>query len=279
MAPQANMNGILAGKVAVVTGASRGIGEAIAARLALEGAKVVVSARTLNEGDNPMEGSISGVVANIKAAGGEATGVRCDLSNDDDRRNLVTETERIYGPIDILVNNAAVTFFIPVVDFPERRYRLMQEVQVWAPFQLSQLVIPSMKERGTGGWIVNVSSGAAMHPKPDAGGRGGTVYGMCKAALERFSTGLASEVYQDNIAVNVISPGLVATPGTVHHKLVGSEVSERETPVEHMAEACFKLVSTDPKELTGRDVRHPSEIIEEFGLKPMELPLQPLHRS
>ena len=273
------MNGVLAGKVAVVTGASRGIGEAIAARLALEGAKVVVSARTVNEGDHSLEGSINGVVQNIRNAGGEATAVRCDLSNEEDRKNLIAETERVYGPVDILVNNAAVTFFIPVADFPERRYRLMQEVQVYSPFHLSQLVIPSMRERGTGGWIINVSSGAALHPKPDAGGRGGTVYGMCKAALERFSTGLASEVYQDNIAVNVISPGLVATPGTVHHRLVGATMSERETPVEHMAEACFKLASGDPKDLTGRNVRHPSEILQEFDLTPAELPLQPLHRA
>ncbi|MQC17599.1 MAG: SDR family NAD(P)-dependent oxidoreductase [Chloroflexi bacterium] len=270
------MNGELAGKVAVVTGASRGIGEAIAVRYAMAGAKVIVSARTLNEGDNPMEGSISGVVANIKAAGGEATAVRCDLSNEDDRKNLVEEANKIYGPIDILVNNAAVTFFIPVQDFPERRYRLMQEVQVWSPFHLSQLVMPSMRERGAG-WIVNVSSGAARHPKADSGGRGGTVYGMCKAALERFTTGLASEVYQDNIAVNVISPGLVATPGTVYHKLVSGETHERETPVEHMAEACFKLVSEDPKTLTGR-IDYAYDMMDEFKMTALDLPLQPLSR-
>ena len=276
MPVQANMNGELAGKVAVVTGASRGIGEAIAVRYAMAGAKVIVSARTLNEGDNPMEGSISGVVANIKAAGGEATAVRCDLSNEDDRKNLVEEANKIYGPIDILVNNAAVTFFIPVQDFPERRYRLMQEVQVWSPFHLSQLVMPSMRERGAG-WIVNVSSGAARHPKADSGGRGGTVYGMCKAALERFTTGLASEVYQDNIAVNVISPGLVATPGTVYHKLVSGETHERETPVEHMAEACFKLVSGDPKTLTGR-IDYAYDMMDEFKMTALDLPLQPLSR-
>jgi citronellol/citronellal dehydrogenase len=272
----ANMNGALAGKVAVVTGASRGIGEAIAVRYAMEGAKVIVSARTVNEGDNPMEGSISGVVANIKAAGGEATAVRCDLSNGDDRVNLIKETESIYGPVDILVNNAAVTFFIPIVDFPERRFRLMQEVQVFSPFHLSQMVIPQMKERGAG-WIVNVSSHAALHPKPDAGGRGGTVYGMCKAALERFTTGLASEVYSDNIAVNVISPGLVATPGTVHHKLVSEASKERETPVEHMAEACLKLVSDEPKSITGR-ITYANDMMDEFKLKAADLPLQPLTR-
>jgi NAD(P)-dependent dehydrogenase (short-subunit alcohol dehydrogenase family) len=133
-----------------------------------------------------------------------------------------------------------------------------------------------MRERGAG-WIVNVSSGAARHPKPDAGGRGGTVYGMCKAALERFTTGLASEVYEDNIAVNVISPGLVATPGTVFHNLVSGETHERETPVEHMAEACFKLVSGDPKTLTGR-IDYAYDMMDEFKMTAMELPLQPLSR-
>ncbi|PKN82392.1 MAG: short-chain dehydrogenase [Chloroflexi bacterium HGW-Chloroflexi-9] len=276
MAVRADMRGPLAGQVAVVTGASRGIGEAIAVRYAMAGAKVVVSARTVNEGDNPMEGSISGVVKNIRDAGGEATAIRCDLSDGESRKELIAKAQETYGTIDILVNNAAVTFFIPVLDFPERRFRLMQEVQVYAPFHLAQMVIPGMKEKGAG-WIVNVSSGAARHPAADSGGRGGTVYGMCKAALERFTTGLASEVYADNIAVNVISPGLVATPGTVHHKLVSDQTKERETPVEHMAEACFKLVAGQPKELTGR-IDYAYDMMKEFGLSALDLPLQPLTR-
>lgn len=276
MAVRADMRGPLAGQVAVVTGASRGIGEAIAVRYAMAGAKVVVSARTVNEGDNPMEGSISGVVKNIRDAGGEATAIRCDLSDGESRKELIAKAQETYGTIDILVNNAAVTFFIPVLDFPERRFRLMQEVQVYAPFHLAQMVIPGMKEKGAG-WIVNVSSGAARHPAADGGGRGGTVYGMCKAALERFTTGLASEVYADNIAVNVISPGLVATPGTVHHKLVSDQTKERETPVEHMAEACFKLVAGQPKELTGR-IDYAYDMMKEFSLSALDLPLQPLTR-
>lgn len=276
MAVRADMRGPLAGQVAVVTGASRGIGEAIAVRYAMAGAKVVVSARTVNEGDNPMEGSISGVVKNIRDAGGEATAIRCDLSDGESRKELIAKAQETYGTIDILVNNAAVTFFIPVLDFPERRFRLMQEVQVYAPFHLAQMVIPGMKEKGAG-WIVNVSSGAARHPAVDGGGRGGTVYGMCKAALERFTTGLASEVYADNIAVNVISPGLVATPGTVHHKLVSDQTKERETPVEHMAEACFKLVAGQPKELTGR-IDYAYDMMKEFSLSALDLPLQPLTR-
>ena len=272
MAVSVNKAGVLAGKVAVVTGASRGIGEAIALRYAAEGAKVVVSARTENEGDHILAGSINSVVGRIKAAGGEALAVRCDLSNGDERVNLIKATEDAFGPVDILVNNAAVTFFIPTVDFPERRFRLMLEVQVYAPFHLSQLVLPGMKERKSG-WILNISSHAALHPKPGAGGGeggGGTVYGMCKAALERFTTGLAAEVYRDGIGVNVISPGLVATPGVVYHKLVNESNKDRVTPVEHMAEACLRLVYGDASAMTGR-ITYAADMLEEFKLTAAEL--------
>jgi NAD(P)-dependent dehydrogenase (short-subunit alcohol dehydrogenase family) len=272
MAAEVNTNGVLAGQVAVVTGASRGIGEAIAIRYAMEGAKVVVSARTVEEGDHPLPGSINGVVERIKNAGGEALAVRCDLANVDDQTELIRATEEAYGPVDILVNNAAVTFFIPVQDFPERRQKLMFEVQVFAPFHLSQLVLPGMRERKSG-WIVNISSHAALHPSLDSvgeGGGGGTVYGMCKAALERFTTGLAAEVHRDNVAVNVISPGLVATPGVVHHGLINDRNRDTQTPVEHMAEACLRLVHGDPSTMSGR-ITYAADMMEEFDLTAAEL--------
>ena len=269
MAATNNKDGLLAGKVAVVTGASRGIGEAIALRYAQEGAKVVVSARTVEEGDHPLPGSINGVVQRINDAGGEAVAVRADLAVSQDREDLITAAVDAFGPVDILVNNAAITFFIPVVDFPERRWKLMNEVQVYAPFHLSQLVLPSMIERKTG-WIVNVSSHAALHPKLDAGGRGGTVYGMGKAALERFTTGLASEVYEDNVSVNVISPGLVATPGVVHHQLINESNEDRVTPVEHMSEACLRLSYSPANEISAR-ITYADEMIAEFKLEPADL--------
>jgi NAD(P)-dependent dehydrogenase (short-subunit alcohol dehydrogenase family) len=264
-----NRNGLLGDKVAVVTGASRGIGEAIALRLAQEGACVVVSARTVEEGDHMLPGSISGVAARIRAAGGEATAVRCDLSRAEDRVGLIDAAERAYGPVDILVNNGAVTYFIPVDEFAEKRFKLMMEVQVYAPFHLSQLVLPKMKERRSG-WILNVSSHAAIHPALDAPGRGGTVYGMCKAALERFTTGLASEMHEYGIGVNVISPGLIATPGAVFFKLINESNEHTVVPVENMAEACLRLVHGDPRLLSGR-VTYAADIIEEFKLEPAEL--------
>ncbi len=270
MSVTVNKNGVLAGKVAVVTGASRGIGEAIALRYAQEGARVVVSARTVEDGDHALPGSINSVVRRIEEAGGEALAVRADLAIEEHRTNLIKEAEERFGPVDILVNNAAVTYFVPVEAFKEKHYRLMTEVQVYAPFHLSQLVLPSMIERQSG-WILNISSHAAIHPVKDAGGRGGTVYGMCKAALERFTTGLASEVFSNNIGVNVISPGLVATPGVVHHKLITEDTPEdRITPVEHMAEACLRLVYGDVDDLTGK-ITYAVDVINDYSLEPAEL--------
>tara|TARA_B100000900_G_scaffold407357_1_gene419932 strand:+ start:1694 stop:2518 length:825 start_codon:yes stop_codon:yes gene_type:complete len=264
-----NQRGVLAGKVAVVTGASRGIGDAIARRFAMEGAKVVVSARTVDSGEHYLPGTINETVAAIRGAGGEALAVKADLASAEDREQLIAAAEAEYGSVDILVNNAAITYFIPVEDFPEKRFRLMMDVQVWAPFELAQRVLPSMQEKGSG-WILNISSHAAIHPEKTLSGRGGTVYGMCKAALERFTTGLAQETYDKGVAVNVISPGLVATPGVMHHKLINSENEDRVTPVEHMAEACLRLCHGDPNELTGR-IDYADEVMQEFNLQAAEL--------
>src|SRR5215471_8838897 len=179
----------LAGRVAIVTGASRGIGAAIARRLAAAGASVAVSGRTETESDDRLPGTIHETVRAIVTAGGRAVAVRADLTSREDRERLVATAQAELGPVDVLVNNAAVTWFGPVADFSRRRMDVMFEVQVRAPFELAQLVLPGMRERGRG-WILNISSGAARHPQAGAGagaGRGGTVYGMCKAAIERFS--------------------------------------------------------------------------------------------
>jgi len=256
------------GKVAIVTGASRGIGEAVARRFAGAGAAVAVTARTVEEGDHPLPGSLAATVESIRAGGGTAIAVPADLSSPADRAALIERVTGELGPVDILVNNAAVTYFEPVDRFDERHYRLMFEVQVRAPFELAQLVLPSMRERKAG-WILNISSAAAVHPDGppyDRAGRGGTVYGMCKAALERFTTGLAAEAYGDGIAVNVLSPsGLVLTPGVVHHHLDQYVPPERHEPVEYMAEAAFALCTGDPAKLTGR-VAYAKPLLDELGV-------------
>jgi NAD(P)-dependent dehydrogenase (short-subunit alcohol dehydrogenase family) len=143
----------------------------------------------------------------------------------------------------------------------------MYEVQVKAAFQLAQLVIPGMRSKGEG-WILNISSGAARHPtlppSPWAT-RGSTVYGMCKAALERFSTGLAAELYADNIAVNALSPNqVVPTAGTIFHHLTTEDDPNAEPPAV-MAEAALQLCSGDPKTLTGR-IAYSQDLLAELGV-------------
>ncbi|HET9691351.1 MAG TPA: SDR family NAD(P)-dependent oxidoreductase [Acidimicrobiales bacterium] len=266
------MSGPLEGRVALVTGASRGIGAAIAADLAAHGAAVAVSARTVHDGDHVLVGGIEETASTIAAGGGAVVAVAADLARPDDRTRLVEAVVAQLGPIDILVNNAAITWFEPVDGFKEHHYDTMFEVQVKAPFQLSRLVLGHMRAQKAG-WICNISSVAGRHPEgpPYRFAGGSTVYGMCKAALERFSTGLASEVYDDGIAVNALSPsGLVVTPGVEHHKLHERVPKEGHEPVELMATAARLLCSGDPRVLTGR-VTYARPLLEELGAVPAGL--------
>jgi citronellol/citronellal dehydrogenase len=259
----------LEGKIALVTGASRGIGAAIATRLASAGAAVAVSARTVTDPDPRFPGTINETAEGIRAAGGTAVAIAADLSRPEERPRLFEECRRVLGPPDVLVNNAAVTFFIPVTEFSDRRLRLMFEVQVYAPFELAQLAAPGMMERGQG-WILNISSGAARHPQAGPGRRlgGGAVYGMCKAALERFSTGMAAELYEANVAVNALSPNrVVPTPGTIHHHLVRPDDPDQIVePPSVMAEAAYQLCSRPPQSLTGR-IAYSADLLEELGVE------------
>jgi NAD(P)-dependent dehydrogenase (short-subunit alcohol dehydrogenase family) len=259
--------GVLDGRVAIVTGASRGIGAEIARRFAAEGAAVAVAARTTEPGTSPFPGTIGETVLQIRAAGGTAVAIATNLAQPADRERLVEQATQQLGPPDILVSNAAVTYFVRVEDFTPRRYGLMFEVQVQAPFHLATLVLPAMRDKGAG-WILNISSGAARHPAipPNARAvRGGTVYGMCKAAVERFSTGLAAELYADNIAVNALSPNkVVPTAGTIFHHLTTADDPEAEPPAV-MAEAALLLCHRDPASLTGR-IAYSQDLLAEFGL-------------
>jgi citronellol/citronellal dehydrogenase len=261
------MEGTCEGRVAIVTGASRGIGEAIARRLAEEGARVAVSARTV-EPDPRYPGSLHDTVEQIARAGGEAIAIRADLSHPEDRRRLIEEAEASLGPIDILVNNAAVTFLFPFDEFPEKRWRLMFEVQVRAPYELTQLVVPGMRRRRRG-WILNITSRAGIHPTgppfEEIHVEGGfSVYGMCKAALDRFTTAVAAETYRDGIAVNALGPwDNVATPGAGAHDLVKNFTLEGP---EWMAEAALALCSCEPR-LTGR-VAYSQPLLAELQRQP-----------
>ena len=262
--------GKLTGKVAIVTGASRGIGQEIAELFASEGAKVVCAARTMNEGEHRMlEGSLARTVENIRKAGGEATAVTADVSSETECIALVEAARRAYGPVDILVNNAALNYYLPTETYPTSRWMRCFAVNVHAPFMLAKEVMKDMGPRGTGA-IVNISSGAAIGPGrgpyEDQEVRGGVMYGASKAALERFTQGLAQEVsHYGGISVTALSPSqVVPTPGTIHFKLVtGNDDPKGEPPI-LMARAALLLASEPAAKINGR-VTYSQQILKEFG--------------
>ena len=262
--------GKLDGRIAIVTGASRGIGEEIAALFAAEGARIVCAARTMNEGDHRLlTGSLAGTVAKIKAAGGEAMAVAVDVSSEADCQRLVMTAESAYGTVDILVNDAALTYYKPIIDFNVKQWARAFAVNVHGPFMLSQLVLPGMLRLHRGA-IVNISSGSAIGPgrapfKDARPAQGGTMYGATKAALERLTQGLAQEVEAQGIAVTALSPSqTVATPGTVYHKLMSSMDDPRGEPPAYMARAALLLASEPADKINGR-VTYSQQILGEYG--------------
>jgi len=262
--------GRLDGKVVVVTGASRGIGADIARLFASEGGRVICAARTLQEGQHPLAGSLETTVAGIREAGGEAHAVAVNIAEPPECERLIEAARLQYGAVDVLVNNAALTYYIPVKDYPIGKWLRSWAVNFQAPFVLSQLVLQDMIVRKRGA-IVNISSGSAIGPGrgpyPDtaAGPRGGTCYGAEKAALERFTQGLASEVFQYGISVTSLAPSqVVPTPGTVYHRLVSGLDDPRGEPPLLMARAAL-LLATEPVERVSGRVTYSQQILREFG--------------
>ena len=262
--------GKLEGKCVLVTGASRGIGADVARLLAAEGGRVVCAARTLKEGDHRLAGSLQTTVDEIRKAGGEAHAVAANIADPAECEKLVATARATYGPIDVLVNNAALTYFLPIREYPVNKWLASWAVNVHAPFVLSQLVLGDMVERKRGA-IVNIGSGAAIGPGrgPYKAGptttRGGTCYGAEKAALERFTQGLAAEVYEHGVSVTCVSPSqVVPTPGTVYHKLVKDLDDPRGERPELMAKAVLLLATEPLDKVTGR-VTYSQQILKEFG--------------
>ena len=260
--------GRLDGKTVIVTGASRGIGAEIARTFAAEGGRVICAARTMREGEHPLEGSLERTVERIRGAGGEATPVAVNISEPEECERLVRTARETYGPIDVLVNNAALTYFLPVKDYPLNKWMRSWAVNLHAPFILSRLVLEDMVARRSGA-IVNISSGAAIgpgrgpYPQPEM--VGGTCYGAEKAALERFTQGLAQEVYQYGVSVACVSPSqVVPTPGTVHHRLVTGLDDPSGEPAELMAKAAL-LLATEPLDKVTGLVTYSQLLLKEYG--------------
>jgi len=188
----------LEGKVAVITGASRGIGRAIALRLAGAGAKVVVSSRKLE--------GVQAVADEIKSAGGEALAVQAHVGRPDDVTALVAQTVETFGRVDVAVNNAATNpHFGPVLTADEGQWDKILDTNLTGVFRMCKAVAPQMEKQG-GGKIINLASVAGLRPSSGMG-----VYSVSKAAVIMLTQVLATELGQANIQVNAIAPGVIKT--------------------------------------------------------------------
>lgn len=267
--------GRFAGRSALVTGASRGIGAAIAERLAAEGADVVITARTLDADTRAVgtvssnAGTLTAVLDRLLTYGGKAAAVAADLADPNDRSRIVPEAMSALGrPVDILVNNAAANIARRPCEISARHRAIMFEVNVFAPVDLAQAVVPGMCERGAG-WILNISSGSAR-PEPGPPFTAGQlmsamgVYGTTKAALNRLTNAFAVELEGTGIRVNTLEPrGAVATEEALARGLDGVPKDLIES-VEAMAEAAAVLCGC-PSERTGQ-VQVSLDLITELGL-------------
>ena len=188
----------LNGKVALVTGASKGIGEAIARGLAEFGAKVVVSSRK--------QDAVDAVAEAFKADGLEATGIAANVGSIEDIHRLIDKTVETYGGLDIIINNAAVNpVFGPIQNTDERAFDKIIDVNLKGPFELCKKAYPILKQRG-GGSIIHISSIGGLTPEAGIG-----IYSVSKAAIINLTQAMAQDWGGDNIRVNAICPGLIKT--------------------------------------------------------------------
>lgn len=251
----------LTGKAALVTGSSRGIGRAIALRLAAEGATVVVTARSASPGESSTSirggaaqtvgGSLAETVADIEAIGGKAIAIAADLEDPAQRDALVDHAAEAAGRLDILVNNAGFADYGPITEMTMDTFDRTIDHYLRVPFRLSQLAVPHMRSAGAG-WIVNIGSSTGLSPirpyREYNKTSGDVIYAAAKAAGHRFTQGFAAEVLDDNIAVNSVGPSTaIMTPGARDLLPEGYETE----PVEYLAQTVLEMATAPAAERTG----------------------------
>lgn len=252
------MSGMLCGRTALVTGSSRGIGRAIAQRLAAEGAMVAVTARShapslsMRAGTTAaLPGTIGETVGLIEATGGSAFGIASDLEDAAQRDALVDAVLDRTGRIDILVNNAGFADYSVVEDMSLDTFDRTVEHYLRTPFVLTKAAVPHMRKQGAG-WIVNIGSVTGVAPvrpyREYNKTSGDVIYASCKAALHRFTQGVAAELLDANIAVNCVGPSTaVRTPGAA--QLIPDTFPTE--PVEYLAETVLAMCHLPAAQRTG----------------------------
>ncbi len=236
----------LSGKTAIVTGSSRGIGKAISLALSQAGASIVIAARSEKESPN-LPGTIHSTADEIKNFGGKAIAVRCDVTEDDEVKNMVEQAMEAYGAIDILVNNAGVLHGASFLNTDISDFNNIWRVNVLGPFLCTKAVLPHMISRKAGS-IINISSGLAesTHPRNNA-------YSASKAALNRMMLKLSEEIAEHNIAVNLIYPGMIRSEGMIAR--VPGDILDRLPPPSVVRPAVVWLAAQDAASYTGKIVQ------------------------
>ena len=230
-------------KVAIVTGASRGIGRAVALGLARAGCAVVVAARSETSTEK-LPGTIHEVVREIEAAGGRALAVPCDVRDEAQIEAVAARTLERFGRIDVLVNNAGALWWRPLLDTPAKRFDLVMGVNARAAFLFCRAVFPSMKARRWG-HIINMSPPMDLALVP-----GRIAYALSKLGMTMLSLGLAEELRGDNIAVNSLWPvTVIESQASINHGL-GTPATWRKPDI--LVDCVVRLVGKDPASLTGR---------------------------
>jgi NAD(P)-dependent dehydrogenase (short-subunit alcohol dehydrogenase family) len=251
------------GKIAIVTGASRGIGKAIALGYAREGATVVVTARSETQPHERLPGTIHETAEQIEAAGGKALAVRCDVTDESSVNAMVERTLQQFGRVDVLVNNAAVDFPSKVTDMQLKRWEVVFRVGLTGPFLCCRAVLPAMIAHGRGS-IVNITSKAGSERGTGTVGYS-AAYAAAKAGLDRFTWALAAEVGRHNIAVNAVMPSKVI--GTEGMSMWATEEQKREFAGPDMMVACaLFLAEQDAGGVTGC-IASDDEYVVWHGLK------------
>jgi NAD(P)-dependent dehydrogenase (short-subunit alcohol dehydrogenase family) len=257
------------GKVAIVTGASRGIGEYIARVLAGAGAAVTVAARTEEVTDKRLPGTIYSVAEHIKERGGRALPVRVDVRDPESITACVQRTVEQFGKLDIVVNNAAILIPGKLETVQTRHLDLIWQIDLRGPLLLMRDALPHLRAAG-GGHIINISSRAGVFPGPgpyQEARAGGSFYAMVKAGLERYSQSLAMEVQDDNISVNVLSPqGRIRTPGNIWAQNDKENPTLEFEPADKIAVAA-RWICEQPAEFTGH-ILFDEDMVGQYGLEP-----------
>lgn len=247
---------ILEGRVAVITGASRGIGRALALRLAAEGADIVVAAKS-EQSTERLPGTIYETAAEVERLGGQALPVRVDVRSEDDVARMVDRAMERFGRIDILINNAGALWWKPVLETPPKRFDLLMGVNVRAAYLCSYYVLPHM-QRQRWGHIINMAPGISAHANP-----GMVAYMIAKMGMARLAIGIAEEHRQDNIAANALWPVAPIETAAVINNHLGEREQWRSPDI--LCDAVMAIISQEPSRCTGRQLTD-EEILREAGV-------------